>query len=414
MAGEVEPTDITDMKKKYRERSEGDFPEVFNITLKKAFEGDKKYGENPNQQCATYVIETINERFVGRIAQLINLRPVVEGKGGLSLTNEMDIARAMDTLKFFRDRVVRDGLALVIMKHNIVSAFAGKTIPGQTQAELFRIGRDVDRRSNMGGTVASTQYLDMETARAMFELKGKSAYFPDVVAFMGYDEGVVGYLQKARKELRIAEFSSLDALPRFQGDDPQGLISIKEMPGGRIGIQDIYLPSIKEAGDFALRPKWVGKDGAEYVVNRVPTEDEQRDLLTAWYLNVAGARSNGLVAVKDCVSVAMGSGQVERIGAIEQMIVKGMQKAMDREGVEYDPLMGIQGWENLEVNPFEGAAVSSDAFTPFRDSYDTLARVRVSAVAQPFGSKRDGETIEAANEHNMATVATLERCFGHW
>jgi phosphoribosylaminoimidazolecarboxamide formyltransferase/IMP cyclohydrolase len=96
------------------------------------------------------------------------------------------------------------------------------------------------------------------------------------------------------------------------------------------------------------------------------------------------------------------------------MIIKGMQKAMDREGIEYDPLMGIAGWEQLKDNPFKKAKVSSDAFTPFRDSYKRLGRVGVSAVAQPFGSKNDGETIEEANENDMATVATLERGFGHW
>jgi phosphoribosylaminoimidazolecarboxamide formyltransferase/IMP cyclohydrolase len=82
--------------------------------------------------------------------------------------------------------------------------------------------------------------------------------------------------------------------------------------------------------------------------------------------------------------------------------------------MKYDPLMGIAGCENLKDNPFKGAAVSSDAFFPFRDCIDLLAGVGVRAVVQPYGSIRDCEVIDAANEYTMAMPATLERCFGHF
>ena len=56
----VEGTDITNFKRKYRERNEGDFPEEISITLKK--EWDLKYGENPAQQGAIYYFEEINKK----------------------------------------------------------------------------------------------------------------------------------------------------------------------------------------------------------------------------------------------------------------------------------------------------------------------------------------------------------------
>jgi len=40
--------------------------------------------------------------------------------------------------------------------------------------------------------------------------------------------------------------------------------------------------------------------------------------------------------------------------------------------------------------------------------------VGITAVIQPGGSVRDYEVIEAVNEHNMAMVFTLERCFAHF
>jgi phosphoribosylaminoimidazolecarboxamide formyltransferase/IMP cyclohydrolase len=131
-------------------------------------------------------------------------------------------------------------------------------------------------------------------------------------------------------------------------------------------------------------------------------------------LNIAGARSNGIVIVNDGVTVAMGSGQVERVGAVEQAIIKGMQKAMDREGIKYDTLMGISGYEKLSRNPFKGASLASDAFLPDRDSIDRMARVGITSVVHPFGSMYDSPVIDAANEYKMAMPATLERCFGHF
>jgi phosphoribosylaminoimidazolecarboxamide formyltransferase/IMP cyclohydrolase len=396
----VRGTDIRDARRSYRTRSEGDFPEELELRLTK--DSDLKYGENPNQHGAIY-----------RLADVLGVRSVRsdgKGKGGLSLTNMMDITRAADTLRFFRE-----GQAIAIMKHATVSGFATKVEEYQSQTDLFRLARDADLRSNFGGTVVSTEALDIETAEAMYELRGKNPFFPDVVAAPGFNEGVVGYLQDQKKELRIAEFSGLEELPRFQGDETYGLLSLKELPGGLIGVQDIYLSSIKGPKDLVTDAMLTGrKSGKKYLVERDPNPREMADLLTTWYLNVAGARSNGIVFVKDGVSVAMGSGQVERIGAVEQAIVKGMQKAMDREGVYYDPLMGIQGYEQLSKNPFEGAVCSSDGFFPFDDSIDLLARVDVSAVIQPAGSVRDHKIIEAVNKYNMAMAVTKERCFGHF
>lgn len=406
----VEATDISSFKRKYREKNEGDFPDEMIIKLKK--DSDKKYGENPGQQCAVYTIDEINEKNTKKMAELTNLQYVRsdnKGKGGLSLTNEMDITRAMDNLKFFND-----GKAVAIMKHNIVSGFAKQTSDEQKMVDLFRLARDADRRSNFGGTAVFNRILDMETAKAMFELRGESPFFVDVLAAPGYDDGVLAYVKEQSKNIRIAQFSSLDKLPKFQGDETYGLVSIKEMPGGRVGIQDVYLTSIKSKEDLVLHPKVVDKKGKEHTIDRAPTDEEASDLLTAWYLNIAGARSNGVVFVKNGVSIAMGSGQVERVGAVEQAIVKGMQKAMDREGIEYDALKGIEGSEKLSKNPFEGAACSSDAFFPFGDSIERLARVGVSAVVQPYGSISDFNVIETANKFKIAMPATLERCFGHF
>jgi phosphoribosylaminoimidazolecarboxamide formyltransferase/IMP cyclohydrolase len=55
----------------------------------------------------------------------------------------------------------------------------------------------------------------------------------------------------------------------------------------------------------------------------------------------------------------------------------------------------------------------SDAYFPFRDGLDELAKGGVAIVAQPGGSIRDSEVIAAADEAGIAMVFTGTRLFKH-
>jgi len=61
----------------------------------------------------------------------------------------------------------------------------------------------------------------------------------------------------------------------------------------------------------------------------------------------------------------------------------------------------------------KGAVVASDAFFPFRDGVDVVARAGAAAIIQPGGSQRDEEVIAAADEHGIAMVFTGYRHFRH-
>ena len=406
-------TDISKFKLSYRERNVGDFPDELNIVLKK--KNDLKYGENMHQHAAMYAMDSINGHNVSIISRLTNIRYVRtddKGKGGLSLTNNMDIARAMGCLKYFGDTP-----SVVILKHNTVAGFAKQVNHDQTLDGLFRLARDADLESNFGGTVVFNKPLDMASAKALYELKGINPFFVDVLAAPGYEEGVLGYIEGQSKNIRPAEFSSLDKLPKFIGDETHGLLSFKMQENGEMGVQDIFLTRIKTVDDFILDPLVYDKKiepWQPHFIEYYPTPRELDDLVTAWRVNCAGARSNGIVFVKNGVTVAVGSGQVARVYAVKDAIVKGMQKRMDLEGIKYDKLMGIRGYRKLSANPFDKAVCASDAFFPFADSIELFVRVGVSAVCQPFGSERDVEVIDRANKYKIAMPATLERCFGHF
>lgn len=384
-------TDVTDMKRSYRTAVGGEFPEELEISLTK--EDNLRYGENPNQPAAMYKLKGTS------LAEFTNIELAKSGKGGLSATNYMDVTRAMDILKFFKDP------AVAVMKHLIPSGFA-RQYDNNELSEIYEAARDADARSGFGSVIVLNRQLDKSTAEAIISTYVEGVAAPD------FEPGVMNILDK-RKDLRVMGFSNLERIPKFVGEDIQGLYDLKALPTGRILVQKPYLSSIKSAKDFILDPMVI-KDDKKYIVEKDPTKDELEDMLTAWYVNI-GVRSNGIVFVKNGVTIAVGSGQQERVGAIEQAIVKGYQKAMDREGLKYGALDGVGDTRYLlDEDPLQGAVMSSDAFFPFRDSIDVAAECGVSAVVQPGGSVRDYEVIEATNKHKMAMAYTLERCFGHF
>jgi phosphoribosylaminoimidazolecarboxamide formyltransferase/IMP cyclohydrolase len=61
----------------------------------------------------------------------------------------------------------------------------------------------------------------------------------------------------------------------------------------------------------------------------------------------------------------------------------------------------------------KGSVAASDAYFPFRDGLDAVARAGATAVVQPGGSVKDPEVIAAADEHNLAMVFTGKRHFRH-
>ena len=61
----------------------------------------------------------------------------------------------------------------------------------------------------------------------------------------------------------------------------------------------------------------------------------------------------------------------------------------------------------------KGTVAASDAFFPFRDGLDEIARTGATAVIQPGGSLRDQEVIDAADERDVCMVFSGVRHFRH-
>jgi phosphoribosylaminoimidazolecarboxamide formyltransferase/IMP cyclohydrolase len=65
------------------------------------------------------------------------------------------------------------------------------------------------------------------------------------------------------------------------------------------------------------------------------------------------------------------------------------------------------------VLPLKGTVAASDAFFPFPDGVEEIAKAGATAIIQPGGSVRDREVIEAADRLDLAMIFTGVRHFRH-
>ena len=63
--------------------------------------------------------------------------------------------------------------------------------------------------------------------------------------------------------------------------------------------------------------------------------------------------------------------------------------------------------------PLKGTFAASDAFFPFPDGVEEIAKAGATAIIQPGGSQRDPEVIAAADRLGLAMVVTGVRHFRH-
>jgi phosphoribosylaminoimidazolecarboxamide formyltransferase/IMP cyclohydrolase len=102
-------------------------------------------------------------------------------------------------------------------------------------------------------------------------------------------------------------------------------------------------------------------------------------------------KSNAIVFCGDGMTLGVGAGQMSHVDSARIASIKA-----DNAGLS-----------------LAGSVLASDAFFPFRDAVDVVARAGAAAIIQPGGSVRDEEVIAAADEHGIAMVLTGVRHFRH-
>ena len=320
------------------ERTGEKYPEKFTITFDKVQE--LRYGENPHQSAAFY--KGMNPQY-----SLANAKQL-HGKE-LSYNNIQDGNAAIEILKDFEGQP-----AVVGLKHmNPCGVGIGKTIE-----EAWDKAYEADPVSIFGGIVAFNEPIHASVAEK------RSKIFLEIIIAPAFDEDAFEILSK-KKNIRLMQLdTSLEVNAKYKVTNVNDGLLVQDIDDHKITAEDLRC-----------------------VTNRKPTEEELEQLLFAWKV-VKHVKSNAIVLVKDNMTIGVGAGQMNRVGAAKIAIEQAGEKA-------------------------KGSIMSSDAFFPMPDTVEEAVKAGVTAIIQPGGSIKDQLSIDVCNEHGIAMVYTGVRHFKH-
>jgi phosphoribosylaminoimidazolecarboxamide formyltransferase / IMP cyclohydrolase len=229
------------------------------------------------------------------------------------------------------------------------------TATGKTLLDAYKKAVECDPVSAFGGVIGVNRPIDAATAGEMAKL------FLEVIGAPAFDEGAKAKFA-TKKNLRLVGVAP-----------SQAKWTLKNVSGG-ILLQDADVRPLQD-GDLKI------------VTRREPTPDEKRALLFAWKV-CKHVKSNAIVYARDGQTVGVGAGQMSRVDSCKIGAMKAQL-------------------------PLKGTIAASDAFFPFPDGVEEIARAGATAIIQPGGSVRDQEVIEAADRLGLAMIFTGVRHFRH-
>lgn len=245
--------------------------------------------------------------------------------------------------------------SVAIIKHNNPCGAAS----GSSLVEAYRDARATDPMSAFGGIVAANQTIDKETAEEIVTT------FIEVVVAPEFSDDALEVLQ-AKKSLRLL------ACPA--PDEEADAWELRSVDGGLL-VQNC------DPGGFE---DW------RCVTERELTGEEERALRFAWKI-IPHVRSNAIILTRGEQLIGVGAGQMSRVDSCQIAAMKAKEAGHDTAGT----------------------VAGSDAFFPFPDGVEALAKAGATAVVQPGGSVRDDEVIAACDRLGMAMVLTGRRHFRH-
>ncbi|HET9743887.1 MAG TPA: bifunctional phosphoribosylaminoimidazolecarboxamide formyltransferase/IMP cyclohydrolase [Terriglobales bacterium] len=238
-----------------------------------------------------------------------------------------------------------------IIKHtNPCGAATGENI-----LNAYKRALETDPVSAFGGVIGINREIDEAAAEEIAKL------FVEAIAAPSFSAGALARFA-AKKNLRLL---------RVQAAEQKTVL--KQVSGGML-LQDADVRPLS-ASDLKI------------VSQRQPSSEEMSALAFAWKI-CKHVKSNAIVYARNGQTVAVGAGQMSRVDSCRI----GAQKA---------------------VLPLQGTVAASDAFFPFPDGVEEIARAGATAIIQPGGSVRDKEVIEAADRLGLAMVLTGVRHFRH-
>jgi len=270
----------------------------------------------------------------------------------LSYNNLLDIDACIRIVRDFE----RASFFSVIIKHlnPCGAAFGSSALDALKRAKLC------DPRSHFGGIIGFNKVVDKAVAENIRE------DFTEIVVAPNFNSEALELLNK-NKNLRLIKLDLNAPALKFELRTIEGGILVQE--------RDQSSSSIGQA---------------ELVAGSALDQKGLEDLELAWKL-CSHVKSNAITLAKDGLLIGAGAGQMSRIDSIELSISKARFHGHD----------------------LKNAVCASDAFFPFSDSLEALAKQGVRAVISPRGAKRDDEVVQAAKKLGLSLYFVNDRHFRH-
>ncbi|WP_107924736.1 bifunctional phosphoribosylaminoimidazolecarboxamide formyltransferase/IMP cyclohydrolase [Lysinibacillus parviboronicapiens] len=318
--------------------TEEEFPESLTMTYE--LKQNLRYGENPHQKAAFYQKRLGSDFSLAYATQ-------IHGKE-LSYNNIQDGNAALQIVKEFEKP------AAVAVKHmNPCGVGTGKTLE-----EAFDKAYEADSTSIFGGIIAVNREVDVATAEKL------SHIFLEIIIAPSFSQEALAILTQ-KKNIRLLT------------------IPFEQVKQDKLNVVSV------EGGLLVQEPDRYGFANADIkvVTDREPTDQEWEALQLGWAV-VKHVKSNAIVVTDAQMTLGVGAGQMNRVGAAKIAFEQAGEKA-------------------------KGAALASDAFFPMSDTVEEAATAGITAIIQPGGSIKDQDSIDKANEFGITMVFTGVRHFKH-
>ena len=386
-----------------------------------------KYGCNPNQKPASITVSD------GRDLPL----EVLNGKPGY--INFMDALNSWQLVKELKEAT---GLPAAASFKHVSPAGAAVGLPlSETDKAIYFVNPDAEL------TPLACAYIRARGADRLCSY-GDWAALSDTC-----DAATAAYLKPEVSDGVIA--------PDYT---PEALEILKAKKKGNYNIVKIdpnYVPAVQEHKDvFGITFEQgrndlvIDKDMLTNIVseNKDLPENAKIDMIVA-LITLKYTQSNSVCYVKDGQAIGVGAGQQSRIHCTrlagqkaDNWYLRQHPKVLalqfvddirrpDRDNAidvytsdEYEDVLADGVWQNtFKVRPEvltaeekkawiatqTGVTVGSDAFFPFGDNVERARKSGVTYIAEPGGSIRDDNVIEACNHHGITMCFTGIRLFHH-
>jgi phosphoribosylaminoimidazolecarboxamide formyltransferase/IMP cyclohydrolase len=383
-----------------------------------------RYGCNPHQTPAKVFMKSseLPFRVLNGAPSYINL---LDALNSWQLVKEMRLILQLPAAASFK-HVSPAGAAVGLpLNETLQKSYGVEDLELSPLASAYARARGADRLSSFGDWAALSDIVDVPTARLI------SREVSDGVTAPGYEPAALDILRKKQK----GRYIILEIDPAYAPEETE--------------TREVFGVSFQQKRNTALASTdWLHEIPT---ANKELPESAQRDLLVA-LIALKYTQSNSICFAVDGQCIGVGAGQQSRIQctrlaaskaalwylrqhpSIFALRWKPEVKRQDRVNAIdlylHDDVTPIElkQWEELfeevpqRLTPEEkqawlkglqNVALGSDAFIPFRDTIDCGALYGVKYVAQPGGSLRDEDVVEACDSYGMAMAFTRVRLFHH-